>query len=164
MNDITLPKLPHWPRLRFCRSPLFHGTNFTNAESIVAEDRLRIAYPGIPAVSLTRNLRQAVWFAENSMVCGEDKSAAVFILDGDLLRLHYRVTPFRDEVWDSPGQREISTRMCRDECEEAVWMPIHPVSAISVGIFRYERHAWTYEPWHSRSKYRRLHLFERLAA
>jgi len=137
-----------------------------SAEKIMAEDRLEIAYPGIPCVSLTRSLQQATRFAENSMVCRDDSSGAVFVLDGELLRQHYRVTPFRDEVWDMPDHPETTTRMCRDECEEAIWMPISPLSAVSVGVFRYERErkVWSWLPWHSRSAHRQLHLFQYLAA
>lgn len=167
MNEPTHP--PFWPRLRLCRAPLFHGTGLSLAEAIITEDRLRVADPGIPTVSMTRSLQEAFGFAARERVESRNgpasaDGAAIFVLDRERLAHRYRIKPFRDSIWDVVSSSAGGSYPCRHECEEVIWQDIHPLRPVASGVLRFERKGWTWDAWREPHDEKQLHLFERLAA
>jgi hypothetical protein len=108
LANVARPLLP-----RGC-SVLYHGSR--SPKEILHENVLRVPESGILAVSFTRMLHVAIFWATLKR---EDESVgAVFALDRNRLAHTYRLEPFRDPFWDNDPKRRVRNA---SEAEEHVW-------------------------------------------
>jgi hypothetical protein len=112
-EPIQLAKIAR-PLLPCGGSVLYHGSR--SPKEILHENVLRVPESGIPAVSFTRMLHVAIFWATLKR---EDESVgAVFALDRNRLAHTFRLEPFRDPFWDNDPERRVRKA---SEAEEHVW-------------------------------------------
>src|SRR5205814_1714519 len=101
---------------------IFHGSRYP--KSILEFNALlpatRRAKGGeVPpvAISCTRSIHVALYWAMLKRVGGDENKGAVFVLDRTRLAQDFRVQTYRDTFWDHDPER--SERKC-SECEERI--------------------------------------------
>jgi hypothetical protein len=110
------------PLLDLSQPVIFHGSR--HPKSILQFNALLSATRRAPgaevppiAISCTRSLHAAQYWAMLGRIGGDENRGAVFVLDRTRLAQDFRLQTYRDSFWDHVPER--SERKC-SECEERI--------------------------------------------
>jgi hypothetical protein len=110
------------PLLDLSQPVIFHGSrhpkSILNLNALLSATR-RARGAEVPpiAISCTRSIHVALYWAMLERIGGDENQGAVFVLDRTRLAQDFRLRTYRDSFWDHVPER--SERRC-SECEERI--------------------------------------------
>lgn len=110
------------PLLDLSQPVIFHGSRHPKSileinALLSATQRARGAEVPPIAISCTRSIHVALYWAMQERIGGDENQGAVFVLDRSRLAQDFRLQTYRDSFWDHVPER--SERKC-SECEERI--------------------------------------------